>query len=450
MTITFVGSDSAEAGSGTADMTLTLPSHQADDFAIAYGRSDDDVPVLAISTAGWTELDQRSPTSDRDRSEAVFFRRFTSGSETNPTMTIDTSQEHSFSVHVFRGVDTTTAFDATPNFQFTEGTNDTTPTNPAITSATDDACLILLHGATHDDISVAGAPSTPAGMTIGETVLGTANDHRGQITAYLLDAGTAGTITPTAWTHTSNPTSVSDFSLYSLLLRAAVAGGGISGVGSSTFGGSAVLTAKGELTGSGTMSFDGAAALDGVGELSGAGVMMFGGVADLSGASGLAGVGSMTFDGTADLEGMGELAGTAAMVFGGDADLDAAGSGQISGAGAMVFGGAADLEGDGDLAGVGSIVFGGNADIDGQGELAGQGDLVFDGAATLGVASGGGGGLTTEQAQQLLEIWNDRGLDDSDPKTITEIVECESYDEKTNAITKEVRKVGDTTTITRT
>ena len=51
---------------------------------------------------------------------------------------------------------------------------------------------------------------------------------------------------------------------------------------------------------------------------------------------------------------------------------------------------------------------------------------------------------------QIREIWRDWGLDSANPKTITEIVERESYDEAAGAdIQKEVRKVGSVTTITR-
>lgn len=217
--VTFVGSDSAQQGSNTTSITLTLPTHQADDFAVAYGRADEagTVPVLDISTAGWTLLHNANPTTGRDRVEYVWYRRFTSGSETNPTMTISIAQEHSCSVHVFRNVDTVQPFDAL--FQFSSNQNDTTPVNPAITTVTDNAAIVLLHGATHDDISVAGVPTTPSGLTLGETILGGTNDHRGQITAYLLDAGTAGTVTPTAWTHTSSPTGTAEWSVYTIALR---------------------------------------------------------------------------------------------------------------------------------------------------------------------------------------------------------------------------------------
>ena len=114
MAITFVGSDLNQTNSGTANLALTLPTHQADDFGIIYGRADEQgtVPVLGIAVAtGWTELRNDNPTSGRDRVEYIWYKKFTSSSETNPEMTTDTDQERSVSVHVFRGVDTTTQFD---------------------------------------------------------------------------------------------------------------------------------------------------------------------------------------------------------------------------------------------------------------------------------------------------------------------------------------------------
>lgn len=216
MAITFVGSDSDQAGKNQNDLTCAV-THQVDDFGLVYGRADEQssVPVLSMS-AGWTLLDNQNPTSGRDRVEYVWYRKFTSNGTSVNTMSTNVSEEHSMSMHIFRGVDTTTPFDA--SFIFNSGSNNTTPTNSAITTVTDAATVILLHGATHDDITVAGAPT---GYTLGEAVVGSTMDFRIQITAYDLDAGTAGTKTPTAWTHTSSPTSTAEWSVYTLALRPA-------------------------------------------------------------------------------------------------------------------------------------------------------------------------------------------------------------------------------------
>jgi hypothetical protein len=220
MAITFVGSDVGQQGANTTAITLTLPSHQADDVAIVFCNADESGTVPSWSetaSSGWEKLREDNPTIGRDRVTAVFAKRLTSGSETNPAFNVSVAQEHSASVHVFRGVDTIDMFDAV--MRFDAGQNDTTPINPPITSISDNAAIILFHAATHDDISVAGVPTTPSGLSLGETVLGSTTDHRHQFTAYDVDVGNAATFTPTAWTHTSSPTTTAEWTVYTLLLR---------------------------------------------------------------------------------------------------------------------------------------------------------------------------------------------------------------------------------------
>lgn len=60
-----------------------------------------------------------------------------------------------------------------------------------------------------------------------------------------------------------------------------------------------------------------------------------------------------------------------------------------------------------------------------------------------------GSGLSPAQDTRLTEVHQDRGLDAVSPKTITENTSGSSYDEDAASITKEVRKVGSVTTITR-
>jgi hypothetical protein len=60
-----------------------------------------------------------------------------------------------------------------------------------------------------------------------------------------------------------------------------------------------------------------------------------------------------------------------------------------------------------------------------------------------------GSGLSAGQDTALTEIHRDRGLDAANAKVITENTADESYDEDVGGVTKEVRKVGSTTTITR-
>ncbi len=78
----------------------------------------------------------------------------------------------------------------------------------------------------------------------------------------------------------------------------------------------------------------------------------------------------------------------------------------------------------------------------------GSGDRVLVQAIHVHPISQIQDGLATNA--DMTEIKQDLGLDASNPKTITEITEGESYDETVDTITKEVRKSGSTTTITRT
>lgn len=216
--ITFVGSDSQQHGS-TASLTMVLPTTQVDDFAIMLGMVDDDVEELSISSAtGWTE--ERVDViglAGRDRTTYIW-HKFLTASENNPVIDVNGNEEHSCSLHVFRNVDTTTPFDTA--IEIVTGQNFYRPTNAAITTNTDSCCLMLMHAATEDDIASAGLPTTPAGLVLGEAVVGGSNDHRQQITAYKLDVGVAGEYTPSAWTHTGSPSNVTDYTLYTIALRA--------------------------------------------------------------------------------------------------------------------------------------------------------------------------------------------------------------------------------------
>jgi len=68
---------------------------------------------------------------------------------------------------------------------------------------------------------------------------------------------------------------------------------------------------------------------------------------------------------------------------------------------------------------------------------------------TQEVVINSGSGLSPQQATQLLEMYQDLGLDVTNAKSITENVAGASYDEVVSNITKEVRKSGVTTTVTR-
>lgn len=221
MIIEFVGSDGGEQGPNTTDITATLPVHLTGDWALAVGRVDEvgDNPTLDISTAGWsvrrTDVEEGN---GRHRQTKIWYREFLSASETDPVMTVDLANQHSFSVHVFRNVDLTMPFDVTETVAV--GADDPTPACPPVTTVTPNCCLFLLHAFTHADITAIGVPTTPSGLTAGEFLPNLAQSHSGQAIAYKLDVGAAATYTPDDWTHSFTGSST-DWSTYSIPLRPA-------------------------------------------------------------------------------------------------------------------------------------------------------------------------------------------------------------------------------------
>jgi len=90
-----------------------------------------------------------------------------------------------------------------------------------------------------------------------------------------------------------------------------------------------------------------------------------------------------------------------------------------------------------------------------------QGQLVIDvtctAAATIFAAgdvtvinNSPGGIVTVIAIGTSLEVWRDRGLDRSSPKTVTEVTEGLDYDESSDGVAKEVRTVGGVQTVQRT
>jgi len=206
MAFAYVGGDTDSQGANTTSLSPTLPTHAAGQHGFLYARSDDGTPspAMALTVAtGWTLIAYQNPTTGRDRHEYYWYKKFTSSSETAPVITIDQSEPHSLCLDVFSGGDDATILDVTP--VFASDANNALPTNSAITTVTDNCAILLYHGATHNDISVAGAPS---GYTLGQSLTpGSSYNHRQLFSAYLLDAGSLGTKTPGVWTHTASPRS---------------------------------------------------------------------------------------------------------------------------------------------------------------------------------------------------------------------------------------------------
>lgn len=217
MTITFVGSDIGDESVSATAITLTQPTHQTDDFGILIANLFG-LETIDVTTTGWTELRYDIATQGVDRNTAIWYKKYTSSSEANPVMTVTTgtNNQRAISLHVFRGVDTTTPFDATE--QFLDVLATANPTNTAITTVTNNACLILFQHLSGNALTAIGLPTTPSGLVQGEFQL--AGTWRYHSVAYKLDVGTAGTITPSAWTNTVSSDTY-ESSCYTIALRPA-------------------------------------------------------------------------------------------------------------------------------------------------------------------------------------------------------------------------------------
>ena len=217
--IEYVGGVSNSLGSNATAISLSLPTYQADDFALAfcYGDEAGTIGTWTETTAGgWTQLREDNHQTGRDRVTALFYKKL-SGSETNPTFAFSASEEHSVSINIFRNVDPSTPFDVAETVLSNQ--NDATPPNAAITTAHDHAGLVLFHASTHDDIDTAGAP---LGYTLATAINGQAFDHRQQVVAYQLGTGSAGLKSPGDWTHSVSVAATAEYSCYTVALRMAV------------------------------------------------------------------------------------------------------------------------------------------------------------------------------------------------------------------------------------
>ncbi len=218
--VTHVGGAAGDEGANTTGITLTLPSHATDDFGVvcAFGDGDPTAPVFSIGTAtGWSTLRNDTTVSGRQITTYVFYKKFTSASETNPVLNTDQSDSRGVVLNVFRGVDTTTAFDVTE--QYTDTENVVNPSNPAITTVTNNAAVLLCLGQSLADATTTGAPS---GYTLGQST-GVTQNHRHTASAYDLDVGALGTETPGAWTNGGSD-GVGDNQEYTMALRPAAGG----------------------------------------------------------------------------------------------------------------------------------------------------------------------------------------------------------------------------------
>lgn len=220
MSISFVAAGTFTLVGGTS-VTPPLPTHQTDDFLIAFAIRDADAGAgleWTTATPGWTRLDDFFTSVNRPRRAAIFYKKAASASETDPTLET-TDESLGAGTLVLRGQDLTTPWDVTfsAGSHRAEDQNNDTPTNPAITTVTD-AALVLLFALGHQ---FGGTWVEPSGYTLRSSGNGTGgfNVH-GVATKEVTSAGAE---TPGAWQNTGGAASL-DSILYTLAVRPATGG----------------------------------------------------------------------------------------------------------------------------------------------------------------------------------------------------------------------------------
>lgn len=380
--ITLVGED-MQSGTGTS-LTFNLPGDiEADDFALCVLKADSQTVTTNTSApAGWTALvDSEIHTGGRDRMSSIYYRKL-DGTETTVEMTIDRSDQFSGTMTVFRGVDTTTPFDI--GYTSSNGENNVNPAAPGITTLNAGTVVYTFHNFTHDDHTALGAPS---GYTLTGGRISSTLQHGGHAAAWRT-VPTSQAETPGVWTHTTNGTTVAEYSCYTMALRksqapvADVAGRGDVGVPVATVSGSGVV--GGGVIGSGAIS-PAPVTLSGAGirSVTGSGAITPSPV-DLDGAgdvtSTITGTGAVT-NAPVELSGTAERAvtGTGAVT---NAPVEVNGTGEraVTGTGSLTNA-PVDVDGAGTraVAGTGSVI---NPPID----MDGDGTRAVNGSASIVLA----------------------------------------------------------------
>jgi hypothetical protein len=198
--ISFVGATS-DASDDATELTLDLAgvATQADDFAVLFYYSDDSNQSVfseVDTPTGWT-LEPNWPvtwTATRRRKLWLFTRRLTGG-DPDPTLDVNNNQfrNRSAVLAVYRGVDTTTALDATP--VISGRANDPSPALNGITTTTPNAAIVQCLAATHGP-----TPFVPPSSYELAGFASPSSWHGSSAVAHNLDVGQAGDKVMGPWT----------------------------------------------------------------------------------------------------------------------------------------------------------------------------------------------------------------------------------------------------------
>lgn len=217
---------------GTTGVSVTHGfTLQNNDVLVAVvGQGDNSGTALASSSGGtWTANGFIADATQDDRTIASVYRRVTdAGSEPSSyTFTFNAATSETMAVIVLqlRGVDATTAVDATTTTSV--NVDDFTPANPAITTATNGAVVVIAHLAVLGDGVASGKTGgAPSGYSLSDTEFFDAGADLFELflEVAVKTVAVAGTETPTSWTG-SPDAGTEEYALLTMAFRpAAVAG----------------------------------------------------------------------------------------------------------------------------------------------------------------------------------------------------------------------------------
>ena len=220
--ITHIGGSTNGVANNIADLVLTLPTHAANDIAVVTAFSDNSEIITHTGPTGYTQVfdDDITLAGGRRRRASMWYKRLTSGAESDPIVGASKAEARSAAVDVLRGVSTSTALDVTydEGFHREVGNENDLPTCKPITTVSANAAVFLFHGQTATAVTAIGVPLTPSGIIAGQSVLGA---NRNLFTAILEDAEAAGPKIPSAWTHAGGGTT-GDYAVYTIAFKAQV------------------------------------------------------------------------------------------------------------------------------------------------------------------------------------------------------------------------------------
>lgn len=244
MAITLVGTTAASTDTAfEISKSITIPAPagiQTGDFVVIHAYHNGfpaSTPLIAVSLGLSVLFEHYAEFTGTWREVATCYQFIGESIPTAWTMEWDASfgDFHVSAIaSAWRGVDTSNPFDVTFSLgsHLVDGENSNNPTCPAITTATDDAVVLLAGAISADDITAAGAPTnyTLTGSAVYAASSGGSQPNIEESTASNAnivvshrEIATAGTETPGAFTNSETMDSVvADYTVWTLSLRALV------------------------------------------------------------------------------------------------------------------------------------------------------------------------------------------------------------------------------------